>query len=112
MADLPLLGDMNNKQQTIVKYCCACTCVIGILLAIILIPISIHQVEHDEYAIRYDDFTNTIYDNVYTEGKYLLTPQTRLFRFSNLVKKLEIELPCLTSNAKEYYEDRLQVQTT
>ena len=70
-------------------------------MTVILIPVSINQVEHDEYAIRYDDFTNKVYPDIYTEGKYILTPQTIFYKFSNLVKKMEVDIECLTSNGIE-----------
>eukprot|EP01084_Bolivina_argentea_P060779 111055_1 len=91
--------DDNAKKITFTV--AGCLCCIGILLVIILIPVSLRKVEHDEYAIRYDNFTNQVYDTIYTEGKYVLTPQTSMVKFSNLVKKKEIVLTCLTSDGIE-----------
>ena len=86
-------------------YAAGCLCGIGVLLTVILIPVSLNSVEYDEYAIRYDDLENIVHEDVYTEGKYVMTPQTVLFKFSNLVKKKEIDIVCLTANGIEVQLD-------
>eukprot|EP01084_Bolivina_argentea_P104355 186862_1 len=92
-----LLGRNGDSKKPIL-YGCGCLCVVGVLLTIILIPMSIQSVEHDEYAIRYDAFRHVVYPDVYTEGKYILTPETKLFKYSALVKKVDLAISCLTSN--------------
>eukprot|EP01083_Nonionella_stella_P200974 735512_1 len=102
-----------NENKQIILTLVGCFCCIGVLLTIILIPVSLKSVEHDEYAIRYDDLSKKLYPDVYLEGKYLFTPQTKMFKYSGLVQKMSIELPCLTSNgiAVQLYVDiQYQIQ--
>ena len=87
----------DNNRKCILSMI-GCICCIGVLLTVILIPVSLKSVEYNEYAIRYDDLTKTIYPDLYLEGKYVFTPETKLFKFSSLVQKMSIELSCLTSN--------------
>lgn len=72
-------------------------CCIGILLACILIPLSIFDVSHDEYAIKYNDLTKKVDSSVVEEGKHLYTPQTKLFYYNKIVKTISFEdFVCVT----------------
>lgn len=85
-------------------------CFIGILLTVILIPISIYDVSQEKYALRYDDLTKKVENKIYTEGKYLLTPETEMFYYNKVVKTLEFtDLVCL-SNDGIYITMNIDVQ--
>jgi len=61
-------------------------CCIGVLLVVILIPLSIKDVNHEEYALRYEGLTKELDTTlVYEEGKYLFEPQTELFKYNKIV---------------------------
>jgi hypothetical protein len=61
-------------------------CCIGVLLTVILIPVSIKNVNHEEYALRYEGLTKELDTSlVYEEGKYLFEPQTELFKYNKIV---------------------------
>lgn len=94
---------MDSDEKKILCYCGGGLCCVGFLLMIILIPVSIKNVAHDEYAIRYDDLTNQIHTDVYTEGKYVCTPQTTMFVYPNTIQKLSLDFDCLSSNGIEMY---------
>ena len=94
---------MDDREKKILCYCGGGLCCIGLLLMIILIPVSIKNVAHDEYAIRYDDLTNQIHTKVYTEGKFVCTPQTTMFVYPKTLQKLSLDFDCLSSNGIEMY---------
>ena len=74
-------------------------CSIGILLTVILIPLSIFDVEQEEYALKYDGLTKNLDNKVYDEGKYLFTPETELFIYNKIVVTIELkDLVCLASD--------------
>lgn len=83
------------------KYVGGGICGIGILLMIILLPLSIKKVSHDEYGIRYDGLTKKVHDDVYDEGKHLCTPQTQMYTYDRTIQKLELNMSCLSSNGIE-----------
>jgi len=87
-------GEDNLAQ----KYVGGGLCGFGVLLMVILLPVSVKNVAHNEYGIRYDDLTNTIHSKVYQEGKYMCTPQTTMFLYVSTIQKLTIEMTALTSN--------------
>jgi regulator of protease activity HflC (stomatin/prohibitin superfamily) len=61
-------------------------CCIGVLLVVILIPLSIKDVNHEEYALRYEGLTKELdTTHVYEEGKYIFEPQTELFKYNKIV---------------------------
>jgi len=76
-------------------------CGIGVLLTIILIPVSIKQVAHDEYGVRYDGLTKKVHDDVYDEGKHVCTPQTKMILYDRTIQKMTVDAICLSSNGIE-----------
>merc|ERR1719187_2794337 len=76
-------------------------CGVGLLLTIILIPVSIKQVAHDEYGVRYDGLTKKVHDDVYDEGKHVCTPQTKMITYDRTIQKLTVDAICLSSNGIE-----------
>ena len=61
-------------------------CCIGLLLTVILIPVSIKNINHEEYALRYEGLTKELDTSlVYEEGKYLFEPETKLFKYNKIV---------------------------
>eukprot|EP01084_Bolivina_argentea_P088502 159781_1 len=71
---------------------------IGCILCAILIPLSLKRVEFSESAIRYNDLTKKTDNEPYSEGRYIVTPQTKMFTFDIIIQKLTLELNCLTSD--------------
>ena len=92
-------GGFDDTCQKVIMFLVAGLCCFGLLMIIILVPASLRNVKFDEYAIKYTRITRKVDDtNIYTEGKYVFAPSTKLFRYSRIVEKLEIVLPCLTNN--------------
>jgi len=70
--------------------CLGICCFVAFLLAVILIPVSLKDIEADEYAIRYNHLTNNLDEkNVWTEGKHLLTPESEFFIFKRTLQNLD-----------------------
>lgn len=102
---------MNNNNQNECAECWSsggakwfwgCFCFIGILLLVILLPLSIFDVSHDEYGLRYNDLTKKLDHEVYEEGKYVFTPDTEVFIYNKIVKTKEFrDLVCLTKDGVE-----------
>lgn len=81
------------------KWFWGCFCFIGILLICILIPLSVFDISHDDYAIKYDGLTKNVDNKVYEEGKYLFTPETELFYYNKIVVTISFkDFVCLTSD--------------
>jgi len=76
-------------------------CGIGLLLLVILLPVSVKKVSHDEYGIRYDGLIKKVHSKVYDEGKHIFTPQTEMFIFGRTIQKINVDLTCLSSNGIE-----------
>ena len=86
---------MDDDEKRLLTYCGGGLCCFGLLLMVILIPVSIKNVAQDEYAIRYDNLKNQVFTDVYTEGKYVCTPQTKMFVYPKTVQKLYDNLYCI-----------------
>jgi len=87
-----------GEDNLVAKYIGGGLCGFGLLLMVILLPVSVKDVAHNEYGIRYDDLTNNIHSKVYQEGKYMCTPQTTMFLYVSTIQKLTLDMTCLTSN--------------
>jgi regulator of protease activity HflC (stomatin/prohibitin superfamily) len=88
-------------SKTLGSVCC-CIISIGILLTVILIPVSIRDIDHEEYGIRYEDLTKTVSNKIYEEGKYVFEPQTKVFKFSKVQGTIAFQsehlLKCLSKD--------------
>eukprot|EP01083_Nonionella_stella_P231791 818275_1 len=73
-------------------------CCIGVMLAIVLIPMSMRKVEFDEHALRYNDVTKEVDSEEYTEGRYIFTPSTIMFRYEKIRQKMSFDLECLSQD--------------
>lgn len=89
---------MEGVDNTAAKWIGGGICGFGCLLMVILLPVSIKNVAHNEYGIRYDDLTKNVHSTVYQEGKYMCTPQTTMFLFKSTIQKQSLEMTCLTAN--------------
>ena len=90
---------MSENTRIIFSWILITTVTVGILLTIILIPVSIRDVNHDQYGIRYNDLDKTLDSKLYEQGKYVLTPQTKMFYYSKIVKTLTFEdMVCLSQD--------------
>lgn len=72
------------KCNSMGKMICCFIMAIGVLLTIILIPVSIRDIDHEEYGIRYEGLTKTVSSNIYEAGKYVFEPQTKIFKYSKV----------------------------
>jgi regulator of protease activity HflC (stomatin/prohibitin superfamily) len=71
--------------------------VFGLLTFIFLIPFNIQQVEQDEYAIKYNIFTNNFDDSVLTQGIYFMPFSFEFYKFKRTLQNIELnELNCMT----------------
>jgi len=73
-------------------------CFLGLLLVVILIPVSMRTVSHDEFCIRYERMNKKVHEAVYEEGKHLCSPGTEMFRYGRTIQKMTLEVLCLSSN--------------
>lgn len=74
-------------------------CGFGILLTCILVPLSIFDVSHDDYAIKYDSLTKKVDHSIVEEGKYIFTPETELFYYNKIVVTISFtDFICLTND--------------
>ena len=89
---------MSEFTRIFISWTLVCTIGIGILLTVILIPMSIKKVDHDQYAIRYNDLTKNVNSKIYEEGKYLLKPETEMFYYNKIVKTIPFEMICLSQD--------------
>lgn len=62
----------------------------AVLLMIILIPLSIENVEANEYAAVYNDLSNVIDDEILAEGRYVLDPASRLIIFPRTLETIDM----------------------
>lgn len=90
--------DCGEDENNVKKYTAGGFCCFGVLLMVILLPVSVKDVAHNEYGIRYDGLTKTVHSMVYEEGKFMCTPQTSMFLYVSTIQKLTLDMTCLTSN--------------
>jgi len=95
-------GHTMNADNPLLKYIGGGFCGIGLLLTVILLPVSIKKVAHDEFGIRYEGLTKEVHrDEVYEEGKYLCAPETKMYLYPRTIQKMTLDLECLSSNGIE-----------
>lgn len=76
---------MDNKAQIL-----ACGILtIGIILIIILIPLSISTVKPDEYGVVYDRLWRTFDKKILTQGRHVLKPTSRVITFPNTYETID-----------------------
>jgi len=84
-------------------------CCVGLLLTVILIPLSIRNVGYSEYGIAYDNLTCQYEDHIYTQGKYVLVPSVSMFHYNKIIVSIELEgdenIQCLTEDGIEIQLD-------
>jgi hypothetical protein len=78
-------------------YCCGAFCCFGCLLIVILVPISVKALSHNEYGILYDKLTNEV-DNeeIFGEGNHVLTPASEFFKYKKTIQSYAFDTQCLT----------------
>merc|ERR1719492_250830 len=80
---------------------------------IILIAVSIRDVDYGYYGVAYNKLTCELNENVYENGKHLMRPETQLMTYNKLTIAFDFTggnvLYCLTSDGIEISLD-LQVQ--
>eukprot|EP01083_Nonionella_stella_P061306 159793_1 len=90
---------MESKMCRIVRIVIIIViCCIGVILAIVLIPLSMRKVEFDEHALRYNDVTKEVDSEEYSEGRYIFTPSTKMFRYESIIQKMSFNLECLSKD--------------
>jgi regulator of protease activity HflC (stomatin/prohibitin superfamily) len=69
--------------------------IIGLLLLVILLPLSVKIVANDEIALRYNQVSREFDRNQipYTQGRYVLTPGDKLFKFKRVYQLESFETP-------------------
>jgi len=87
------MADNNNK---VVQSISLGVCGLGVLLLVILLPVSVKNVGHDEYGIRYDGLTKKVHRQVYEEGKTVCTPQTKMITYGRTIQKLGLDMTSMS----------------
>ena len=76
-------------------------CCLAVLLIVILIPVSIKQVEQTELAIEENTLTMQINKDVKSEGRYLAKPESKFHKFQRILQPLAYldgnEIHCKTN---------------
>lgn len=75
---------------------------IPIILAVILIPVSLKQVNYDELAIEYNTMTKKVNtDEVLQEGRHFIQPVSKLFKYTRTLQTIDLtgdnSIECLTN---------------
>lgn len=75
-------------------------CCIGSILACVLIPLSIWNIDYSEYGIAYNNHTCTPNKEVFEQGKYFVGIATTMFRYNRIVVTTDFTgdngISCLT----------------
>jgi regulator of protease activity HflC (stomatin/prohibitin superfamily) len=91
----------------------ACSIVsIGILLSIILIPLSIHTIGPEDYGIEYDSIWKTINSQILTEGKQILKPTSKVITFPRIFIPIDFTSESDLINCVSRDGMRLQIELT
>lgn len=81
--------------------CCTCICCLAVILTVILVLVGLKQVEQDELAIEENTWSMLINENPMSEGRYVLSPVSKLHKFKRILQTLDYtdgnEIHCLTS---------------
>ncbi|GFR77964.1 peptidase, partial [Elysia marginata] len=94
-AVLALLTGSTNRKLIVLFTILFC---LGLLLLVILLPISFVYVEYHEYALSRNSWTGTVdYSEVYEGGCYLLAPQDELIWFDATAHFLQQSLEIMDS---------------
>lgn len=76
----------------------------GFLLLIVfitLLALSLQKVNEGEQAIRYDEISNTLYDQILEPKIHALNPDSRLIRYPTKYEDSNIEMICRTHDGAE-----------
>jgi regulator of protease activity HflC (stomatin/prohibitin superfamily) len=72
--------------------------VIGVILMIVLLAVSIKDIDHDEFGIAYNQVTRTLGDEVLSEGRHTLTPGDKIFTFDNKIVTRTEDIECISKD--------------
>ncbi len=80
---------------------------IGVLLIIILVPLSFVPVEYNEYAFKMDTFTKTVdWTQSYTNGNHFLGLKYDGFKFDRAAERVELsDTSVIPSSGLEFFVD-------
>jgi len=94
--------EMPNCNNGLCKWTCCIIFGIGVLLTVILVPVSIRDINHEEYGIRYEGLTKKVVNQIYEEGKYVFEPQTEVFKYNKVQGTIAFQnenlLECLSKD--------------
>jgi len=83
------------RRKFIASICC-----IGVILTCILIPLSIQNVDYNQYGIAYNNYTCEAKMDVYDQGKYFVGLATTMFLYNRIAMTVEFtnnnRVGCLT----------------
>lgn len=88
---------MSNFTNT-TKYGCGTFIGIGLLLMIILLPLSIKELNDEEYAIMYNPVTRHYSNKVYEEGRHAGPPGFRFIVYPKKFIHYEPNIMCLSKD--------------
>ena len=94
--------ELPNCNNSLCKFSCCIIFSIGILLTVILVPVSIRDINHEDYGIRYEGLTKKVVNKIYGEGKYVFEPQTEIFKYNKVQGTISFQnenlLECLSKD--------------
>lgn len=115
--------DTITKGEYNKSACCSLFTIItfggGILLLIILLALTVKDVEQTEYAVGYDNYTMK-FTKIYTQGRYVTRVGEYFIKLPRTLQEYKAELTCLTKDkvlvnldvAMQYQYDRKQLIST
>lgn len=81
---------MHEDDKRCLKWTSCCTIfTVALIVGCVLIGLSVKVVEPEEYALNYRKIQNYFDGNVYEQGRWVLQPDSKLFRFSKVYTEID-----------------------
>ncbi len=85
-------------MSTLIKVTLGIITFVGVILLVVLLPLSIKHVNNGQYAIVYHDVSNHVEDRVLSEGRHVLTPDNHLYKFTRKFITSDTPITCLSND--------------
>jgi len=86
----------GSEMSFDVRFFWCCCCMFFTLLTIILVAISIRDVDYGYYGIAYNRLTCTLNEEPYEQGKHVMRPETNVLTYNSLTISFESNMDSLT----------------
>jgi regulator of protease activity HflC (stomatin/prohibitin superfamily) len=101
-----------SDKATAIGAIAVCCCCIGLLLTAIFVPLSLHNVEADEIAVRVNTYKNYIeMDTIYKEGRHSLGVNSDFIKYKRNLQTLSYTKKPLNCLSKDGMVMQLSINT-